>query len=167
MDPVGILPCFDIVEELNKSLESWVSMRRPDETQLHRTILQISSFLYEFTALENSPPAFIRLGVDLASLYSFGISFDEIKEKIFNISQSNSPVAPVASSNANTFYTSTAVQLSYSEAGSGGINLSAPADATVPTESSIPVKSVRQQPITFFPLPYMVGTCQSNSHSYY
>ncbi len=52
---------FDVVEELNKSVEHWVATARPSPQQIHRTITQISKFLAEFSKLMRSTPTFTRI----------------------------------------------------------------------------------------------------------
>jgi len=73
---------FDIVEELNKSVEHWVTVTKPQPAQMNKVINQISKFLAEFSKLAKSSPRFLRVGIDLHSVALFGITFDEIKSDI-------------------------------------------------------------------------------------
>lgn len=73
---------FDIVEELNKSVEHWVLVTKPQPAQMNKVINQISKFLAEFSKLAKSSPRFLRVGIDLHSVALFGITFDEIKSDI-------------------------------------------------------------------------------------
>eukprot|EP01034_Spumella_vulgaris_P021817 gene21817-27886_t len=81
---------FDVVEELNQSLETWVTVARPSPMQIHKTITQISKFLAEFSKLMRSTPTFRRIGIDLSSLTLFGVSLEDIKD----ITSMASAVAP-------------------------------------------------------------------------
>lgn len=73
---------FDVVEELNKSVEQWVASIKPLPSVIHKVINQISRFMAEFSKLAKSSPRFLRVGIDLHSVALFGISFDEIKADI-------------------------------------------------------------------------------------
>lgn len=66
------VPPFDIVEELNKSMELWVLNDKPAPQKIHRMIIQIAKFLYEFSRSAHLSPDFLRLGIDLDSLNLFG-----------------------------------------------------------------------------------------------
>lgn len=66
------VPPFDIVEELNKSMELWVLTDKPAPQKIHRMIIQIAKFLYEFSRSAHLSPDFLRLGIDLDSLNLFG-----------------------------------------------------------------------------------------------
>ena len=60
------------MEELNKSLEMWVTAERPPAKAIHRTVLQIARFLFDFAAFCRAAPDFLRLGIELDSLILFG-----------------------------------------------------------------------------------------------
>jgi hypothetical protein len=72
---------FDIVEEFNKSMEIWVVTVKPNASTLKFTIMLIAKYMYDFSRRSNSPPPFLRLGVDLQALLAFGVTFDELKEQ--------------------------------------------------------------------------------------
>ena len=73
---------FDVVEELNHSIENWVTAERPSPFLIHRTISQIASFLLEFAKQTKSCPQFRRLGIDIEVLEQFGVSLTELKSAI-------------------------------------------------------------------------------------
>jgi hypothetical protein len=73
---------FDVVEELNRSVEAWVTIERPSPFLIHRTISQIAVFLLEFAKQTKSCPQFRRLGIDIEVLSQFGISLQELNEAI-------------------------------------------------------------------------------------
>jgi hypothetical protein len=75
----GLVQPFDIVEELNHSVESWVASDRPTPMMLHRTIRQISSFLLEFAKSFISYPQIRRLGIDMGIFNQFGVDLGELK----------------------------------------------------------------------------------------
>lgn len=79
--PLQVQP-FDVVEELNKSVEQWVVSTKPQPVLIHKVVTQISRFLAEFSKLAKSSPRFLRIGIDLHSMELFGITFDEIKADI-------------------------------------------------------------------------------------
>jgi hypothetical protein len=69
---------FDVVEELNKSLETWVSANphKPPVAAINKTIIQIARFLAEFSKLAKPYPHFHRIGVQFSALEIFGISIE-------------------------------------------------------------------------------------------
>lgn len=70
---------FDIVEEFDKSVESWSTKYHPNASKISNTILNISTFLAEFCRhYESSPPPFLRLGMDKKCLITFNIKAHEI-----------------------------------------------------------------------------------------
>ncbi len=75
----GLVQPFDIVEELNRSLEAWVAADRPTPAMLHRTISQISNFLLEFAKSMISYPQLRRLGIDMIVFNQFGVDLGELK----------------------------------------------------------------------------------------
>lgn len=68
---------FDIVEELNKSIEYWISTSKPPSQRIHYMIMLISRFLVEYSKNAMAPPPFLRIGIDLKGLRMFGINFDD------------------------------------------------------------------------------------------
>jgi hypothetical protein len=73
---------FDVVEELNHSIENWVTTERPSPFLIHRTISQIASFLLEFAKQTKSCPQFRRLGIDMVVMEQFGVGLTELKAAI-------------------------------------------------------------------------------------
>lgn len=73
---------FDVVEELNRSIEAWITAERPSPYWIHRNITQIARFLLEFSKFTHSCPLFRRLGIEMSVLERFGLLFDELKEDI-------------------------------------------------------------------------------------
>ena len=70
------VPPFDIVEELNKSMELWVITDKPSPHKIHNMIIQVAKFLFEFARSSHASPDFLRLGIDLDSLNLFGESLE-------------------------------------------------------------------------------------------
>jgi hypothetical protein len=70
---------FDIVEELNKSLESWVILEHPTPFALQHTISQISTFLLEFARVSIQFPQLRRLGIDLSLFSQFHVDLVQLK----------------------------------------------------------------------------------------
>jgi hypothetical protein len=70
------VPPFDIVEELNKSMELWVLTAKPPAHRIHRLIILVARFLFEFSRSAHASPDFLRLGIDLESMNLFGGSLD-------------------------------------------------------------------------------------------
>jgi hypothetical protein len=66
---------FDIVEELNRSVEAWALRCHPSPVELQETISRISSFLLEFSRRVSfsSCPQFRRPGLELAALTDFKV----------------------------------------------------------------------------------------------
>lgn len=81
---------FDVIEELNRSVENWVTTERPSPYLIHRTIGQIASFLLEFAKQTKFCPQIRRLGIDLIVLEQFGINLDELKAAMALSSSSSS-----------------------------------------------------------------------------
>ena len=71
---------FDVIEEMNKTVELWVSHEKPSPLQLRQTILLIGRFLSSFCSCKPNPPPFLREGVDIQALQSFGIVLDELRD---------------------------------------------------------------------------------------
>ncbi len=70
---------FDVVEEFNRSIENWLYVSHPTASQMKQIVSQIAKFLADFSHLVKNPPSFLRLGVDLKGLSSFGINFEDTK----------------------------------------------------------------------------------------
>ena len=77
---------FDIVEEFNRSVETWVlgigapASSIPGAAQINATILHIGQFIAEFSVRGGSSPPFLRLGVGLDALSMFKVTFGSIQE---------------------------------------------------------------------------------------
>ena len=77
---------FDIVEEFNRSVETWVlgigapASSIPGAAQINATILHIGQFIAEFSVRGGSSPPFLRLGVGLDALSMFKVAFGSIQE---------------------------------------------------------------------------------------
>ena len=77
---------FDIVEEFNRSVETWVlgvgapASSIPGAAQINATILHIGQFIAEFSVRGGSSPPFLRLGVGLDALAMFKVTFGSIQE---------------------------------------------------------------------------------------
>lgn len=70
---------FDIVEEFNRSFESWVVAANPAPAMIRPVLSQVATFFAEFSQRSKPPPTFLRLGIDIATLGSFGIDFEELR----------------------------------------------------------------------------------------
>jgi len=81
---------FDIVEEFNKSLETWVQVTHPTPLQMHASINQISNFFAEFSKVTTINPSFLRVGIDFSSMQTFGVSLAEIKNAAFLTNKNSS-----------------------------------------------------------------------------
>ena len=57
-------------------MELWVATEKPPPQKIHRMIIQIAKFLFEFSRSAHASPDFLRLGIDLDSLNLFGESLD-------------------------------------------------------------------------------------------
>ena len=68
---------FDVVEEFNRSVENWLAAAQPTGLEMQEVVSQIALFLADFSRLVKNPPSFLRLGVDMKALASFGISIIE------------------------------------------------------------------------------------------
>lgn len=79
------------MEELNRSLEAWVTAERPSPMWIHKTIMQIARFLLEFSKTTHTCPHFRRLGIEMAVLERFGILFDDLKDMLQNNGNSPQP----------------------------------------------------------------------------
>lgn len=71
---------FDIIEEFDKSVESWSTKHHPNASKISTVILNISKFLAEFCRHyeTSSPPPFLRLGMDKKCLVTFNIKANDI-----------------------------------------------------------------------------------------
>lgn len=68
---------FDIVDELNKSIEHWIVATRPSANKIAGIVLKVAKFLAEFCRLfETSPFPFLRLAMDLSAFETFSIELD-------------------------------------------------------------------------------------------
>jgi hypothetical protein len=70
------VPPFDIVEELNKSMELWVLNHKPPTHKIHRMIILVARFLWEFSRSAHVSPDFLRLGLELESVKLFAATLD-------------------------------------------------------------------------------------------
>lgn len=57
-------------------MELWVLNEKPAPQKIHRMIIQIAKFLYEFSHSAHSSPDFLRMGIDLDSLNLFASVLD-------------------------------------------------------------------------------------------
>ena len=73
----GKVATFDIVEELDKSVENWTLKKRPPAEKICVVIMQISNFLAEFCkTFDISNPPFLRKGMDPKLFETFSIVLD-------------------------------------------------------------------------------------------
>lgn len=70
---------FDVVEELNRALEIWVSQDHPTPIALHRTTSQIASFLLEFAKSSILYPQCRRMSIDMTIFHQFNVDLTELK----------------------------------------------------------------------------------------
>lgn len=70
---------FDVVEELNRSVESWVSKVHPSPEEIHDVINRIGSFLLFFSRRTMACPQYRRTCIELSHLVEFQILNDVVQ----------------------------------------------------------------------------------------
>ena len=71
---------FDVIEEFNKSLETWVHKAKPSLLEINTKVLHIGRFLAEFSLKGAAQPPFLRLGIEMRAMQLFNIQYDSFKD---------------------------------------------------------------------------------------
>lgn len=76
---------FDVVEELNRSVESWVAKSHPTPQEIHDMIKRLGNFLLFFSRRTVLCPQYRRTGMELTHLAEFKILNDVVESFAPNI----------------------------------------------------------------------------------
>jgi hypothetical protein len=76
---------FDVVEELNRSVESWVAKSHPTPQEIHDMIKRLGNFLLFFSRRTVQCPQYRRTGMELTHLAEFKILNDVVESFAPNI----------------------------------------------------------------------------------
>lgn len=101
---------FDIVEDMEKTVEAWITRTCPSGTKIAKMIMFIATFLAEYCRLyEASTPPFLRLGMEQKYFTMFNIELEGTNgpendengntntKKIEEDNNKNLPLAPISS----------------------------------------------------------------------
>jgi len=91
---IGQVAPFDIVEEINVALESWVNRSNPPPFRINFIIRLVGQFLVEFSKHTTLHPPFLRPGLDIQTMVKFGVTFLDIKELVDTGIATNKPNRP-------------------------------------------------------------------------
>ena len=90
---------FDIVEEMEKTVEAWITRTGPSGTKIAKMIMFIAKFLAEYCRLyETSTPPFLRLGMEQKFFTMFNIELEGNEGEDGGDGENVLPIAPASNS---------------------------------------------------------------------